>query len=279
MLAGCSEGPPATKPNSPPVAAATAPGDLTYHDVLQKGEIVHQVGMADAGQVWVGTHSGIYYSASNQLWASLSEELEDDVTGWYVDPDNPRHIYVGGNGVVKRTEDGGETWNDASGGLPSPPDVRGLAGVRENGQLILYAAIAGEGIYRREGSGTWEKWLPLDQEVYAIAYHPAEQRLYVATQYGLLYSQGERWETEPVEAQQINSLTVDEASGQLYLATEQGILQRRDGAWQVLDAAAPERLVVIAKGWGDIKLVGIGESALVYKLHGDTWTQWEGGQP
>jgi ligand-binding sensor domain-containing protein len=278
LVTGCGDTAEQTKQRqNPPVLAATVPGDLTYQDVLQKGEAVHSLAMIDETRIWVGTTAGLYGSTSNGLWASLSSEIEaNDVAGWYIDPENPQHIYIGGNRTLKVSLDGGKSWKNMSEGLPDAPDIRGIAGVRKDGELHLYAAVSGEGVYLSKNNGKWEKWLPLDQDVYMIDYHPDEDRVYVATQYGVLFSHGEKWETEPLpNAEQVYSLAVDDRDGSLYVATEQGILHKKDGTWMPLPVKAPERLVVIAQGAGDYQLVGIGESAYIYTLLDEKWTKWE----
>lgn len=275
---GCgSETTPSTEKK--PVSAATIPGDLSYQDVLQKGAVIHNLAMTPEGKVWVGTHAGLFSSADNQLWLEVSTKLADvDVTGWYIDPEKSGDIYIGGSNALKASHDHGKTWTDLVQGLPENPDVRGLVGVRDASGLTLYAAISGDGVYRFGPSGQWEKWLPLDQEVYSIAYLAKENRIYVATQYGLLFAATDEkvWQTEPLGTiEQIYSMTVDERDGIIILATEQGIMQKTGDAWEPLAVKTPERLVVINQGSGDTQLVGVGESAYVYILRKDTWTKME----
>jgi ligand-binding sensor domain-containing protein len=281
LLVGCTNDKEQGKPKTPsPVAAAKMPGDMTYQDVLQKGEVVNTLAMTgDGQQIWVGTHNGLYSSAGDGLWALFTPSLEqEDVAGWFVDPEHPDQIYVAGVNGVKRTTDGGKSWTEAGAGLPDLPNIHSFTGIREGNSIRLFAFVTGEGIYQSTNGGEqWKLWLPLDQEVYAMDYHPAEKRLYVATQYGLLYHQNETWETENIPGvEQIYSLAVDRRDGTIAIATEQGILQKTDGEWRPLGAKAPEILTEIAPGAGDTKWVGIGESAYVYALHDDDrWVKWD----
>ncbi len=280
LLTACSGQKEAGKPKSPtPVAAAKLPGDLTYQDVLQKGEMVHNLAMTpDAQHVWVGTHAGLYSSVGDGLWALLSPALEqEDVVGWFIDPEHPDHIYIAGSNGVKRTEDGGKTWIEADSGLPAIPNIHSFIGIREGESVRLFAFVTGEGIYQSTNGGDqWKLWLSLDQEVYAMDYNAAENRLYVATQYGLLYHQNESWEMEQVPGvEQFYSVAVDRHDGTIAVATEQGIMQKVKGQWRPLPAKAPEILIKIAPGAGDTKWVGIGESAFVYALSNDKWSKWE----
>lgn len=262
-----------------PVTAAHLTGDLTYQDVLEKGETINALSMTEEGKsIWVGTHAGVYSSVNSGLWALLSNDLgQDDVTAWFADPQQPERIVAAGNGVLKHSSDGGKSWQSIGEGLPPSPNIRSLTGVREGDQLRLFGLVSGEGVYQSvDGGENWKLWLPLDQEVYAMDYSPARQRIFVATQYGLLYNQGELWETEQLaDVEQIYSLAVDRREDSLYIATEHGIMRNRDGEWEVLSAKAPEKLISIAAGVGDYTLVGIGESAFIYTLSNDKWSKWE----
>ncbi len=277
LLAGCSESG-RSKPVTPAVTAAAIPGDLTYQDVLQKGEVVHNLTMtADARHVWVGTHSGLYSSTGEGLWGLVFPQLEqEDVAGWFVDPQDPRQIFTAGSDGVMHSQDGGKTWTRTGEGLPKPANIGSFVGIREGDQIRLFAFVTGEGIYQSaDAGGRWKLWLPLDQEVYAMDYNPLEDRLYVAAQYNLLYHENGQWHTETVpDAQQVYCLAVDRQTGVLAVATERGIMEKADGEWRPLAAKAPEKLIVVAPGAGPYRWVGIGESAFVYALADDKWTKW-----
>lgn len=277
IAAGCSSQGPSTDHGKIAVVAANISGDLSYQDVLQRGAVIHNLAMTASEKIWVGTHAGLFSSADNKLWFTVSPKLDTvDVTDWYIDPDDTAKIILGGNNVMKRSEDGGNIWHDFTQGLPENPDIRGLVGVKKGSELYLYAAASGEGVYRSVAGAAWEKWLPLDQEVYSIAHHEDDDRIYVATQYGLLHAAEKGWETEPVgDAEQIYSLCIDDRNGTLYVATELGVMKKQDGVWAQLANSAPERLVVLNEGVGDYQLVGVGESAYIYTLRNDVWTKLE----
>lgn len=277
LMAGCGDSG-QSKPAPPSVTAAALKGDLTYQDVLEKGETVHTLGMtADAQQIWVGTHAGLYSSTPGGLWSLLSTQLEQqDIAGWFVDPNDPRHIFAAGSEGVLRSTDGGKQWTSIGTGLPTPADIRSFAGIREGEQIRLFAFVSGEGIYQSvDGGEQWRLWEPMDQEVFAMDFNPAENRLYVAAQFSLLYNEDGEWKTEVLPgAQQIYSLSVDRRTGVLAVATEQGVFEKAKGEWRLLDARSPEKLIMISSGEGDIQWVGVGESALIYKLADDKWTKW-----
>ncbi|RNB61456.1 hypothetical protein EDM57_01215 [Brevibacillus gelatini] len=279
LLGGCSDSGNVQEKSAPSsVMAAALQGDLTYQDVLEKGETIHTLAMTpDAAYVWVGTHAGLYSSTGGGLWGLLSPQLEQfDIVGWFVDPEDSEHIYVGGNEGVRRSTDGGKNWTPASNGLPEPAQIRSFAGTRQGEKVRLFAFVSGEGIYQSTDKGeTWSLWQPMDQEVYAMDFDPKENRLYVAAQFSLLYNEEGQWKTEEIpEAEQIYSLSVNRRTGVLAVATEKGVYEKIDGEWRLLDARSPEKLIVIASGGGDTKWVGIGESALIYKLSDNRWTKW-----
>ncbi|CAM3291098.1 MULTISPECIES: hypothetical protein [Brevibacillus] len=276
VMTGCSESGP-NKPSSSSVTAAAMPGDLTYQEVLEKGGTVHNLSMRASDQIWVGTNSGLYYSADRGGWGLLSSQIEyQDIVGWYIDPNDPDHIIIAGHTGVMRSEDGGKHWDSIGKGLPSPANIRSFVGIQEEDQLRLCAFVSGEGIYHSvDGGEIWSMWLPMDQEVYAMDFNPVENRLYVAAQFSLFYHEDGQWKSEVVpQAQQTYSLAVDPRSGVLAVATEQGVFEKANGEWRLLNAKAPERLIVVAPGEGKTKWIGIGESALIYSLANDRWTKW-----
>lgn len=279
-VVGCSQQADQRKSNlrTAPVKAASLPGDLTYQDVLQEGEVVNGVAMSpDAQRIWVGTHAGLYSSVNDGLWGLLSPDLEaNDIVGWFIDPEDPERIVAAGSSGIQRSTDGGRNWESIGAGLPTKATIHSFSGIREGNSVRLFAFATGEGIYQStDGGERWELWLPLDQEVYAIDFNSIENRLYVATQYGLIYYQNNSWETENVpNVEQIYSLSINKLDGTIYIATEQGIMEKSSGEWRLLETNAPEKLIVIASGTGDTELVGVGESAFIYTLSEAKWTKW-----
>ncbi|MGG1662290.1 WD40/YVTN/BNR-like repeat-containing protein [Brevibacillus sp. NRS-1366] len=278
LLVGCTDDSERSKPSPPSVTAAALKGDLTYQDVLEKGEMVHNLKMtADSERIWVGTHAGLYGSAGGGLWGLVSSQLERQaIVGWFVDPDDAHQIIVAGSEGVHRSTDGGNNWSAIGVGLPAPAEIRSFTGVRQGEKIRLFAFISGEGIYQSVDKGeTWSLWQPMDQEVYAMDFNPEENRLYVAAQFSLLYNEDGQWKTEVLpEAQQIYSLSVERRSGTLAVATERGVFEKVKGEWRLINARAPEKLILIASGEGNTKWIGIGESALIYKLADNRWTKW-----
>jgi len=275
-MSGCSDSG-QKKPPSSPVTAAALPGEFTYQEVLEKGGAVHNLSMRDEKQVWVGTNAGLYHSVDQGKWGLVSSQLEyRDIVGWYVYPGDPNHILIAGDAGVMHSLDGGENWSTIGTGLPTPANIRSFVGIEEDDQIRLCAFVSGEGIYQSlDGGETWQMWLPMDQEVYAMDFNPVENRLYVAAQFSLFYHEDGQWKSELLpQAEQTYSLAVDRRTGVLAVATEQGVFEKESGEWRMLNAKAPEKLIVVAPGEGKTKWVGIGESALIYSLTNDRWKKW-----
>ncbi|UFJ41033.1 hypothetical protein LOK74_00250 [Brevibacillus humidisoli] len=281
LLMGCNAKPnnTARQDTTPPIQAAQIPGDLTYQDVLQKGEYVTAVGMSPSEpRIWLGTHTGLYLSANAELWTLLSEQLaEDAVTGWVIDPKRPEFIVVGTSSGSKQSTDGGKTWRQVGSGLPDQPNMNLLTGGRAANQLQLFAHVREEGIYQSDDDGkTWRKWADLEQAVTAMLYLPKQQVLYVVTQDSLLHTDDGQWEREEIPGvQQIYSLGADRTEGLLYAATDQGVFCKDAEGWRLLEAQTPEKLIMLGAGWGEYRLVAVGESAYLYTLHNGSWKKWE----
>ncbi|MET3291799.1 UNVERIFIED_CONTAM: ligand-binding sensor domain-containing protein [Brevibacillus sp. OAP136] len=283
FVTGCQDDGQATvqprKNQQLPVVAAHIQGDLTYQDVLQNGELVHAVGMpGQAGQVWVGTHRGLYVSAQNKTWALLSPDLGgEDIAGWVVNANNPNEVFVAGESVSFRSTDGGKSWEQVGDGLPPSPDIRSVVEAMEGNQRVIYALVATEGVFRSVDGGLhWKKYMALEQPVNSMEYNAADGHLYVVTQDGVLVNDGMNWVKEDLPgASQVYSVAADNTKGDLYASTSQGIFQKRNGAWKLMSANAPERLVVIAAGSDKNSLIGVGESALLYVLQQEGWKKWE----
>ncbi|MFM1654350.1 WD40/YVTN/BNR-like repeat-containing protein [Brevibacillus sp. B_LB10_24] len=278
-VAGCGTQTSGTVRELPPVQAALVQGDLTYQDVLEKGGFLQFAAKSpDASRIWLGTHSGLYASANDKLWVLSSPDVgEDDVAGLFIDPADPRRIFIGGQGICKFSSDGGQTWKTIDQGLPKGANIRSFAGIRQKEKVELYAYVAEDGIYQfTDGGQKWEKWLSIDQEVYAMAFHPAQQRLYLVTQSGLLSVGEEPLRSEPVpDVKQVYSLAIDSQDDALYLSTDIGVLIQNGSDWTPHTAKAPEQFVLLGPGFGSDKIVAVGESAALYTLTKGKWRKWE----
>lgn len=148
---------------------------------------------ADESTVWLGTHTG-GYEYNNGKWLRTLQPLQsNDVMGLEIDPTNPEKMIVSGHGFVKRSLDGGKTWDVAEDGLPNKqkpnePDAHLLA-MDTNNPEHLFTLLAGPGdnLYEsNNGGNTWTKVGVIPQAAYSIAIAPGQSSSIIAgTESGL----------------------------------------------------------------------------------------------
>ncbi|MGH2725556.1 MAG: WD40/YVTN/BNR-like repeat-containing protein, partial [Actinomycetota bacterium] len=108
------------------------------------------VSPADARDILLGTHAGLYESSDGgrswrkgQLAGNDAMNLVRTTGGT---------LWTAGHNVLFRSTDGGATWKEVRpSGLPSL-DLHGFAANPRDGDT-LYAAVAGEGLYRSQDGG------------------------------------------------------------------------------------------------------------------------------
>jgi hypothetical protein len=110
-----------------------------YHSLL--------VDPANANRVLLGTHVGVYESTDGgESWTFLGLEGKDAM---HFAREDDGTVWAAGHGVLERSEDGGRTWTEVRPkGLPGL-DIHGFA----ISFHIIYAAVAGEGLYRSDNEG------------------------------------------------------------------------------------------------------------------------------
>ena len=129
-----------TAPVTPP--ATGLPDTPDYHSLL--------VSATDPERVLLGTHAGVYESSdSGRSWRTGGVRGEDAMN---LVQGAEGSLWVAGHEVLAVSEDGGATWEAARPeGLPGL-DIHGFA-ARTDGSGALYAAVAGEGLYRSTDGG------------------------------------------------------------------------------------------------------------------------------
>jgi photosystem II stability/assembly factor-like uncharacterized protein len=166
----------------PPVGLPHTPD---YHSLL--------VDPTDPGRILLGTHVGIYESTNGgRSWTFAKLEGDDAMN---LVQTSQSTIWLAGHNVFKRTTDGGATWQDVRpDGLPGL-DIHGFA-ADPTDPSVLYAAVAGEGLYRSEDGGrTFEQVSEgVGPAVYGLAVTP-RGRVLAADQRGVLASDdgGTKW--------------------------------------------------------------------------------------
>jgi photosystem II stability/assembly factor-like uncharacterized protein len=230
----------------PPVGLPHTPD---YHSLL--------VDTSDPDRVLLGTHVGIYETMDGgRRWTFAGLEGDDAMN---LVRTSAGTIWVAGHGVLKKSSDGGATWTDVRpDGLPGI-DVHGLA-VDPGDDQVIYAAIAGEGLYRSDDGGVSFEQVSdgVGPAVYGLAV-TRDGRVLAAEQRGVFTSEdgGATWDILLEES--VVGLAVSPGDGRTVLATGAGIFRSTDGggtwrrvqeisegAWPVAWAPSdPERAYVV----------------------------------
>jgi photosystem II stability/assembly factor-like uncharacterized protein len=201
-------------------APAALPDTPDYHSLL--------VTPSDASSLVLGTHDGLYRSADGgRTWEQATLAGQDAM--------NLAHakqgvVWAAGHDVLAKSKDGGQNWQDVQPeGLPSL-DVHGFA-VDPSDRRTLYAAIAGQGLFRSSDGG--RSFGPISREVgpgvMALAVTPDGRILAGEMQGGLMVSAdaGKTWK-RTLDAG-LMGLAVNPKDPRRILATGPGILLSRNG--------------------------------------------------
>jgi photosystem II stability/assembly factor-like uncharacterized protein len=199
-----------------------------YHSLL--------VSPTDPRRLTLGTHNGLYVSLDGGRHWRFDALSGDDAMN--LARPTGSTIWLAGHQVFKKSVDGGATWNDVRpSGLPGL-DIHGFA-VDPRDPSTLYAAIAGQGLYRsRDDGGSFALVSPsVGGSVMALALTPDGRILAGDMQQGLLESRdGKSWK-QTLRAQ-LMGLAIDPRDPKRMLATGDGIALSTDGghSWRsVLD--------------------------------------------
>ncbi|MGH2996374.1 MAG: WD40/YVTN/BNR-like repeat-containing protein [Gaiellaceae bacterium] len=217
-------------PVEPP--AAGLPNTPDYHSLL--------VDPADSGRIFLGTHAGLYESTDGgRSWEFAKLEGQDAMN---LARASGETVWTAGHNVLARSTDGGETWEDVRpDGLPSL-DIHGFA-VDPRDPETLWAAVAGEGLYRsRDGGLSFEL---VSQEVgggvMALGVLPDGRILAGDMGQGLLTSDngGKRW--QQTLAAGLMGLAINPDDPKRILASGPGILLSTDGgeSWDEVQSIQP----------------------------------------
>lgn len=200
-------------------AGAGLPNAPDYHSLL--------VAPSDPNRLLLGTHNGLYSSTDGgRRWSFEGLSGQDAMN--LARPTNGV-IWTAGHNVLARSRDGGATWSDVRPtGLPSL-DVHGFA-VDPQDAKTLYAAIAGQGLYRSTDGA--ESFVPISRTVgpavMALAVTPEARILAGDMDRGLLTSRdnGKTWHR--TLAQGVMGLALNPADPKRAIATASGIFVSTD---------------------------------------------------
>ncbi|MDQ2982509.1 MAG: YCF48-related protein [Actinomycetota bacterium] len=125
-----------------PSSSGGLPNTPDYHSLL--------VSPTNPKQLTLGTHYGLYRSKDGgRNWKAAGLASSDAMN---LVRTKQATLWLAGHNVLKKSSDGGSTWSDVQpAGLPSL-DVHGF-GVHPQRPNLLYAAIAGQGLYRSTDGG------------------------------------------------------------------------------------------------------------------------------
>lgn len=123
-------------------AVSGLPNTPDYHSL--------SVSPSSAANILLGTHYGLYRSSDGgKTWAFDALQNRDAMN---LARPQGQTLWTAGHLVLARSRDGGRTWADADPrGLPTL-DIHGFA-VDPTRPRLLYAAVAGQGLYRSADDG------------------------------------------------------------------------------------------------------------------------------
>lgn len=195
------------------------PDTSDYHSLL--------VNPTDPRKLVLGTHVGLYVSSDGGRHWRFDALAGDDAMN--LARLGGETIWLAGHEVFKRSTDGGATWSDVRpAGLPSL-DIHGFT-VDPRKPKVLYAAVAGQGLYRSRDGGRAFSLVSKDVggSVMALAVLPDGRILAGDMQQGLLESSdsGATWR-QTLRAQ-LMGLAVNPSDAKRLLATGPGIALSTD---------------------------------------------------
>jgi photosystem II stability/assembly factor-like uncharacterized protein len=214
----------------PAAAAGGLPNTSDYHSLL--------AARSDPRHLMLGTHAGLYESLDGgRSWKQVALAGQDAMN---LARSEGETAWAAGHNVLARSNDGGKSWSDVRpDGLPSL-DVHGFA-VDPRDQT-LWAAVAGEGLYRSTDDGA--SFVLVTEEVggnvMALAVTSEGRLLAGDMQQGLLVSENEGKEWRVAERVAVMGLAVNPDDPAVVIAAGPGILRSSDAGvgWEQVHAVA-----------------------------------------
>jgi photosystem II stability/assembly factor-like uncharacterized protein len=219
-----------------PAASVGLPNTSDYHSLM--------VAPDDPERILLGTHAGLYESLDGgRTWKQVALVGQDAMN---MARSNGATVWTAGHNVLAKSADGGETWSDVRpDGLPSL-DIHGFAVDPRDG--TLWAAVAGEGLYRStDGGGSFE---PVSEDVgggvMALAVTADGRLLAGDMEQGLLASENDGLNWRVAEPATVMGLAIHPDDPTLVLAAGDGVLRSTDAG------ASWEQAFPLAEGAGPI---------------------------
>lgn len=218
---------PAKQVAPPPTGLPHTPD---YHALL--------VSRADPRRIVLGTHAGLYETSDGgHTWRRGPLGGKDAMN---LVRTRSGRIWAAGHNVLYASDDGGRTWHDVS----QPPGLPGLDlhGFAAGPNGVLYAAVAGKGLYRSiDGGRTFSVVSKrVGKGAYGLGVTAASRILAAEPRRGVLASDdgGASWRI--VLDAKVIGLAVNPAHTQWVLAAGSGIFLSRDGgaSWRKASSRA-----------------------------------------
>ena len=210
-------------------ASPGLPDTPDYHSLL--------VNPTNPRALVLGTHNGLYVSSDGGRHWRFDALSGDDAMN--LARPGGETIWLAGHNAFKKSNDGGASWSDVRpAGLPSL-DIHGFA-VDPRHSEILYAAVAGHGLFRSRDTGRSFALASgeVGGQVMALAVLPDGRILAGDMRQGVLESSNAGSSWKPVLRAQVMGLAVNPSDPKRLLAAGAGIALSTDGGrtWRsVLD--------------------------------------------
>ncbi|MDP9383391.1 MAG: hypothetical protein M3Q29_25250 [Chloroflexota bacterium] len=233
--------------------------------------------------VIVGTLAFLFLNRTGDGTASaqvLSTLRTGDYHSLAISPSDPKTVFFGHHGGIKKSTDGGKTWQD----LPINQDAMGMV-ISPKEPEVMY--IAGHDVYAKstDGGKTWQADRPAlpGTDIHAFAMSPSDPKhlyAYVVEANSLFESRdgGSSWQPLPGEAPQgIMGLGIAAGDPETILAAtmRQGVMRSTDGGrtWSSGGGSLPGGSMSFATSPGSPGLVYSASSSGVYRSDdaGATW--------
>jgi photosystem II stability/assembly factor-like uncharacterized protein len=237
-----------------------------------------KVDPGDPDALLLGLHGGLYRSTdAGRSWRLAGLDGDDAMN--VVGDRGGAPLWVTGHNVLERSLDGGKSFDPVRPrGLPSL-DLHGFA-VREGKPSEIYAAAAGEGLYRSEDGG--DSFELVSRTVGPSAFGLAERRdgtLFISDpgQGFLISGDGGRSFRMPLRGQGLVSVAIEPGGrGLVVVGGEPGLYLSRDGGRRFEEGFTDAAVAAVAIAPSDPKRVyAVGSDGTVFVSDDGarTWSQ------
>ena len=257
-------------------------------DSNQHGGSVVALTYAPATHMLVKAYARALYRSPNggQTWEKIDVPglKHGEISSLAVSPAAKDVMYIVGPGLgLLRTGDGGKTWVDRSGGLPSRNVIAVAAHTTQPD--TVYAVVKGQGIYRSQDAG--QNWRLMDRSLRDGLRQLIHSNMPGSMKTGWLFAataKGVRrimdcfclWQTAGKLDSQAYGITYEPKEPKhLYAVTAKGLFRSPDGGQSWVDIASPSPNIVGLAYTPAGVLFGIDSNGMLYDSAdgGESWKQ------